>query len=179
MLPIQILDKQFVLYIEEKEILRRIGLLANTLNAEYADKNPLFVSVLNGSFMFTADLMKQLTISCEVCFVKLASYSGTHSTGQVKTAIGLDTDIINRHVIVLEDIIDTGNTLAAFLPTLQAKNPASLKTICLISKPEALQQPIQIDSTCFEIPNDFIVGYGLDYDGYGRNLKDIYVLHTS
>lgn len=176
MLPIQLLDKKFVPYIEEKEILRRIQLLAAEINESHANKNPLLISVLNGSFMFTSDLMKQLNIPCEVCFVKLASYSGTQSTGAVRTAIGLETDITNRHLIVLEDIIDTGNTLAAFLPTLQAKNPASLQTICLISKPDALQQPIVIDKTCFEIPNDFIVGYGLDYDGYGRNLKDIYIL---
>ena len=112
-------------------------------------------------------------------FVKLASYHGTQSTGLVQTMMGLENDIKDRHVLVIEDIIDTGNTLAAFLPQLEKLNPASISLVCLISKPKALKQPIQIDKTCFEIPNDFIVGYGLDYDGYGRNLRDIYILAES
>ena len=177
--PIQILDKSFKIYIEEKQILEKITTLGKIISEEYKDKNPILVSILNGSFMFTSDLMKSITIPCEVSFVKLASYHGTQSTGEVKTVMGLENNIQGRHVMVIEDIIDTGNTLAAFLPQLEKLNPASISLVCLISKPKALKQPIQIDKTCFEIPNDFIVGYGLDYDGYGRNLRDIYILAES
>ena len=176
MKKVKILDKTFELYIEESEILRRITILGNELNEEFSDKSPLLISVLNGAFMFTSDLMKTLNFPCEVSFVKLASYDGISSTGAVKTILGLELNIQNRDVILIEDIIDTGNTLAAFIPILKEKNPKSIKLISLISKPKALKHPIHIDRTCFEIPNDFIVGYGLDYDGYGRNLRDIYVI---
>lgn len=173
---IQILDKTFKPYIKEVDILKKVDELGAALSAQYRDKNPLLISILNGSFMFTSDLMKSMTIPCEVSFVKLASYHGTQSTGKVNTVIGMEKDIKGRAVLIIEDIIDTGNTLAAFLPTLASYQPASVAVISLISKPKALQHPIKIDQTCFEIPNDFIVGYGLDYDGYGRNLRDIYIL---
>lgn len=176
MSQIQILDKQFTPYIKEQDILKKVNELGAELSSLYAGKNPLLISILNGSFMFTSDLMKAMDIPCEVSFIKLASYHGTQSSGVVNTVIGMEKEIKNRTVLVIEDIIDTGNTLAAFLPTLSALEPASVSVISLISKPKALKHPIKIDKTCFEIPNDFIVGYGLDYDGYGRNLRDIYIL---
>lgn len=176
MANIQILDKTFKPYIKEADILKKVEELGALLSDQYRDRNPLLISILNGSFMFTSDLMKLLTIPCEVSFVKLASYHGTQSTGQVNTIIGMEKDIKGRAVLIIEDIIDTGNTLAAFLPTLAAFEPASVEVISLISKPKALKHPIKIAQTCFEIPNDFIVGYGLDYDGYGRNLRDIFVI---
>jgi len=126
--------------------------------------------------MFASDLFKYLTIEAEICFIKLASYKGTKSTGQVVTAIGLDIDITNRHVVVLEDIIDTGKTLSHFLPQLQNQQPASLKTAILLHKPEATVFEVPIDYCCFSIPNKFVLGYGLDFDGYGRNIKEIYQL---
>src|SRR5205085_5224695 len=140
-------------------------------------KRPLFISILNGSFMFSADLFKYLEIPAEICFIKLASYKGTKSSGQVVTAIGLDTDICGRDIIILEDIIDTGKTLSQFLPQVFNQQPASLKIAVLLHKPEATVYPIQIDYCCFTIPNKFVVGYGLDYDGFGRNLPEIYQLH--
>lgn len=173
-MSITVKDKQFSPYITFAEIQSKIAVMAAQINSDLKDKNPLFVSILNGSFMFTADLLKEITIPCEISFVKLASYHGTQSSGDVKTVIGLDSNISGRNVVILEDIIDTGNTLAAFLPNLKNLNPASVALAALLVKPNALQHPITIDYTCFEIPNDFIVGYGLDYDGYGRNLKDIY-----
>ena len=126
--------------------------------------------------MFASDLFKQLTIDAEICFIKLASYKGTRSTGQVITAIGLDHDLYNRHVVIIEDIVDTGKTLNEFLPQLHHQNPASLKIVALLHKPEATKYPLTIDYTGFVIPNKFVVGYGLDYDGLGRNLKEIYQL---
>lgn len=171
---IQVKDKQFTPYITHETILERIAALAATLNADYAGKDPLFISILNGSFMFTADLLKEVTVPCEVSFIKLASYVGTSSSGKVTTMIGLDESIRGRHVVIVEDIIDTGHTLASFLPTLQDLQPASVEIAALLVKPKAIKVPLDIKYRCIEIPNDFIVGYGLDYDGYGRNLKDIY-----
>ncbi len=173
---ITILDKQFVPYLSAEEIQEKIAILAKQFNEEYADKKPLFLSVLNGSFLFTADLFKKLTIDAEVCFVKLASYKGVSSTGNVITAIGLDTNLKDRHVIILEDIIDTGKTLHHFLPQLQSLQVASLKIAVLLNKTEALAYPVKVDYACFDIPNKFVVGYGLDYDGFGRNYDAIYQL---
>jgi len=173
---IRILDKQFVPYLSAEDIQEKVGLLAQQFNQEYADKKPLFLSILNGSFLFTADLFKKLTIDAEVCFVKLASYKGVSSTGNVITAIGLDTNLKDRHVIILEDIIDTGKTLHHFLPQLESLQVASLKIAVLLNKTEALAYPVKIDYACFDIPNKFVVGYGLDYDGLGRNYDAIYQL---
>ena len=173
---ITILDKQFVPYLSAEEIQEKIAILAKQFNEEYADKKPLFLSILNGSFLFTADLFKKLTIDAEVCFVKLASYKGVSSTGNVITAIGLDTNLKDRHVIILEDIIDTGKTLHHFLPQLQSLQVASLKIAVLLNKTEALAYPVKVDYACFDIPNKFVVGYGLDYDGFGRNYDAIYQL---
>ncbi len=173
---ITILDKQFVPYLSAEEIQEKVAILAKQFNEEYADKKPLFLSILNGSFLFTADLFKKLTIDAEVCFVKLASYKGVSSTGNVITAIGLDTNLKDRHVIILEDIIDTGKTLHHFLPQLQSLQVASLKIAVLLNKTEALAYPVKVDYACFDIPNKFVVGYGLDYDGFGRNYDAIYQL---
>ena len=129
--------------------------------------------------MFAADLFKQITIEAEICFIKLASYKGTKSTGNVITAIGLDTDIRDRHLILLEDIIDTGKTMHEFIPQLLHQQPASVKMAVLLHKPDATIYPVQIDYCCFSIPNRFVLGYGLDYDGFGRNLKEIYQLKES
>jgi hypoxanthine phosphoribosyltransferase len=136
------------------------------------------LSVLNGAFLFTADLFKQITIEAEVSFIKLASYKGTSSTGNVITAIGLDINVKDRHIIILEDIIDTGKTLHHYLPQLESMQPASVKIAVLLNKKEALIYPVQIDYACFDIPNKFVVGYGLDYDGLGRNSRDIYQLQA-
>lgn len=178
MSSIQVLDKTFVPYLEEAAIQAKISELAVKLNEDYAGMRPLFLSVLNGSFLFTADLFKQITIEAEVSFIKLASYKGTSSTGNVITAIGLDINVKDRHIIILEDIIDTGKTLHHYLPQLDSMQPASVKIAVLLDKKEALQYPVKIDYACFEIPNKFVVGYGLDYDGLGRNSKDIYQLKS-
>ena len=176
MSTIQVLDKTFEPYLKEAAIQEKITELAGQLNLAYADKRPLFLSVLNGAFLFTADLFKQITIEAEVSFIKLASYKGTSSTGNVITAIGLDINVKDRHIIILEDIIDTGKTLHHYLPQLESMQPASVKIAVLLNKKEALIYPVQIDYACFDIPNKFVVGYGLDYDGLGRNSRDIYQL---
>ena len=176
MSTIQVLDKTFEPYLKEAAIQEKITELAGQLNQEYAGKRPLFLSVLNGAFLFTADLFKQIAIEAEVSFIKLASYKGTSSTGNVITAIGLDINVKDRHIIILEDIIDTGKTLHHYLPQLENMQPASVKIAVLLNKKEALQYPVQVDYTCFDIPNKFVVGYGLDYDGLGRNSRDIYQL---
>lgn len=167
-------NKAFEPYLPEALIQEKVKELAAELDKDYADKKPLFIAILNGSFMFAADLFKYLTIEAEICFIKLASYKGTKSTGKVITAIGLDAEIHNRHVIILEDIIDTGKTMSQFLPQLLNQQPASLKVAILLHKPEATAYDVPIDYCCFSIPNKFVLGYGLDYDGYGRNIKEIY-----
>ena len=169
-------DKEFEPYLSEEQIKNKIQEMAAGINGDYAGKRPLFIAILNGSFMFAADLFKAVTIDAEICFIKLASYKGTKSSGQVITAIGLDTDLIDRHVIILEDIVDTGKTLSEFLPQLQHHHPASLKIAALLHKPEATVYPIKVDYLGFSIPNKFVLGYGLDYDGLGRNIKEIYHL---
>ena len=178
MSTIQVLHKTLVPYLTEAAIQSKITELAAQLNKDYAGKRPLFLSILNGSFLFTADLFKQITIEAEVSFIKLASYKGTSSTGNVITAIGLDINVKDRDIIILEDIIDTGKTLHHYLPQLESLQPASVKIAVLLDKKEALQYPVKIDYACFEIPNKFVVGYGLDYDGLGRNSKDIYQLQA-
>lgn len=169
----QILDKSFKPYLNQQALASAIERIANQINHDYADKNPLFIAILNGSFIFAADLFKKISIPAEISFIKLASYQGTKSTGNVITAIGLETDIYNRNVIVLEDIIDTGKTLSAFLPQLEHQQPQTLKVCTLLHKKEATKYPINIDYLGFEIPDLFVVGYGLDYNGYGRNLDQI------
>jgi hypoxanthine phosphoribosyltransferase len=173
---IRVHDKQFEPYINASTIAGRIKEIAGELNRDYSDKKPLFIAILNGSFMFAADLYKELHIDAEVCFIKLASYKGTKSTGHVITAIGLDMDLFGRDVVIVEDIVDTGKTLSEFLPQLHHQQPASLKIVALLHKPEATVFPITIDYLGFSIPNKFVVGYGLDYDGLGRNIPEIYKL---
>ncbi len=175
-MQITVLDKTFEPYITAETINAQIKRLAATMNEDYVGKKPLFIAILNGSFMFAADLFKELTVDAEICFIKLASYKGTKSTGNVITSIGLDLPLTDRHVVVVEDIVDTGKTLAMFLPQLHIQDPASLKIASLLHKPEALEHPIIIDYLGFEVPNKFLLGYGLDYDGFGRNLKEIYSL---
>lgn len=167
-------DRWFQVYLSEETIQARIAELAQQINEDYKGKRPLFVAILNGAFMFAADLFKHLTIDAEICFIKLVSYKGMRSTGHVTTAIGLDQDIYNRDVVIVEDIVDTGKTLGLFLPKLQHQHPASLKIAALLHKPEATKHPLDLHYTGFTIPNKFVVGYGLDYDGLGRNLKEIY-----
>ncbi len=173
---IQVKDKSFVPYLTVAQIDEQIKRLGKEINADYAGKNPLFIAVLNGSFMFASDLFKELDCEPEICFIKLASYKGTKSTGNVITSIGLDESLKGRHVVVLEDIVDTGKTLHEFLPQLTDQQPASLKIVALLHKPDALQHPVTIDYLGFSVPNKFLLGYGLDYDGLARNLKEIYQL---
>lgn len=170
---IRVHDKQFEPYLNAGMIADRIKEIAGKLNKDYADKKPLFIAILNGSFMFASDLFKELAIDAEICFIKLASYKGTKSTGHVLTAIGLDMDLFGRDVVIVEDIVDTGKTLSEFLPQLKHQQPASLKIVALLHKPEATVFPITIDYLGFSIPNKFVVGYGLDYDGLGRNIPEI------
>lgn len=173
---IQVHDKKFQPYLKAEEIHKQIIRLAKSIDDDYAGKRPLFIAILNGSFMFAADLFKELTIEAEICFIKLASYKGTRSSGNVITSIGLDESLKDRHVVIVEDIVDTGKTLSEFLPQLKDQRPASLKIAALLHKPEALAFPLDIDYLGFSVPNKFLLGYGLDYDGLGRNLKEIYQL---
>jgi hypoxanthine phosphoribosyltransferase len=173
---IKVHDKTFDTYLSEQTIQEKIKELAAAINRDYADKRPLFVAILNGSFMFAADLFKYVTIPAEISFIKLASYKGMKSSGSVITAIGLDEDLYNRDVVIIEDIVDTGRTLHQFIPSLMHQQPSSLKIATLLHKPEATVHPLTLDYVGFSIPNKFVLGYGLDYDGLGRNLKEIYQL---
>lgn len=173
---IQIKDKRFRTFITENEILKQVARVAYEINRDLADENPLFVSVLNGSFMFTSDLMKHLNMPCELSFVKLASYEGTSSTGKVKELVGLNNDITGRTVVIVEDIVDTGFTMERLIETLRQRNPKDIRIATLLVKPDKLQVKLDIHYVAMNIPNDFIVGYGLDYDGLGRNYRDIYTV---
>lgn len=168
--------KTFVPYISEAAIQEKCIEMAAKINADYTDEKPLFIAILNGSFLFAADLFRHITIEAEISFIKLASYKGTSSTGNVVTAIGLDERIKDRHVIILEDILDTGRTLFQFLPELYNQNPKSLKLVTLLTKPSARLFDINPDYCGFEIPDKFVLGYGLDFDGLGRNIPSIYQL---
>lgn len=171
---IQIKDKRFKTFIPEEQIMKEVARVADEINRDLSGTNPLFISVLNGSFMFTADLMKHLTMPCEVSFVKLASYEGTSSTGKVKELVGLGDDITGRTVVIVEDIVDTGLTMKQLVETLRARGPKDIKIATLLVKPDKLKVELDINYVAMNIPNDFIVGYGLDYDGLGRNYRDIY-----
>ena len=173
---VTILDKTFETSIPEAEILERVKRVAEQINKDMAGKNPLFLAVLNGSFIFAADLMRFINILSEISFVKLASYEGTTSTGEIKEVIGLNEDISGRDVIIVEDIVDTGSTMKRMLETLGTRNPRSLHICTLLLKPGKLAVPLNVEYVAMEIPNDFIVGYGLDYDQQGRSLRDIYTL---
>ncbi|MBK6937757.1 MAG: hypoxanthine phosphoribosyltransferase [Chitinophagaceae bacterium] len=169
-------DKSFETYLDEATIQKRIKELAAKINTDYSGKKPLFIAILNGSFMFASDLFKHITIEAELSFIKLASYKGMKSSGNVVTSIGMDDDLFGKEVIIVEDIVDTGKTLYSFLPKLMHQQPKSLKIATLLHKSEATEYPLQLDYIGFVIPNKFVVGYGLDYDGLGRNLKEIYQL---
>lgn len=175
---IQIKDKRFKTFIPEEQIMKEVARVADEINRDLSGTNPLFISVLNGSFMFTADLMKHLTMPCEVSFVKLASYEGTSSTGKVKELVGLSDDITGRTVVIVEDIVDTGLTMKQLVETLRARGPKDIKIATLLVKPDKLKVELDINYNyvAMNIPNDFIVGYGLDYDGLGRNYRDIYTV---
>ena len=171
---IRVHDKSFVLALSGEDILSRIRTLAEQISRDYESKDVLFIGVLNGSFLFAADLVREVTIPCRITFVKLASYQGTQSTGEVKTLLGLNEPLEGKHVVILEDIIDSGLTLQHLLQLLEQQQPASLRVASLLYKPGAVKVKLPVDYVGFEMENDFLVGYGLDYDGYGRNLKDIY-----
>jgi len=173
---IKVHDKEFVSYITSAEIEQQVVRVATEINRDYKGKRPVFIAILNGAFIFAADLFKYISTEAEICFIKLASYKGVKSSGKVITAIGLDVDLYARDVIIVEDIVDTGKTLAQFLPQLEHHHPASLKIASLLHKPDAMTHPIKIDYLGFTIPNKFVIGYGLDYDGLGRNIKEIYQL---
>jgi hypoxanthine phosphoribosyltransferase len=167
-------DKTFQKYIEEAKIQEAVKRIGEQINQDYEGKCPLIIPVLNGSFMFAADLVKQLTCLCEVSFIKASSYRGTNSSGELTSLIGINEDISGRDIILLEDIIDTGHTLSKIIPLFKELKPASIKVVTLLFKPAAFKANMQIDYIGIEIPNEFIIGYGLDYNGLGRNLKEIY-----
>ncbi|MEO6220093.1 MAG: hypoxanthine phosphoribosyltransferase [Ginsengibacter sp.] len=174
MSSIKVHDKEFIPYINPQEIAQQVLRVASEINMDYEGKKPLFIAILNGAFIFAADLFKEISLEAEICFIKLASYKGVKSTGKVITAIGLDVDLYQRDVIIVEDIVDTGKTLSQFLPQLEHHHPASLRIASLLHKPGAMIHPIKIDYLGFTIPDKFVLGYGLDYDGLGRNIKEIY-----
>ncbi|WP_316816754.1 hypoxanthine phosphoribosyltransferase [Pedobacter nyackensis] len=172
---IQIADKTFELFLENHTISKRTRLIGIQLNIDYEDKCPIFIGVLNGSFLFMADLLKEVEIPCEIGFIRVSSYDGAESSGKIKETFGLPDHLHNRDVIIVEDIVDTGFTLNYVINEVKKQKPASVKVCSLLFKPAALKAPIEeLEYTGFEIANEFVVGYGLDYDGLGRNLKDIY-----
>jgi hypoxanthine phosphoribosyltransferase len=169
-------DKSFRLYITESQIQTAVKQIAARINKDYANKTPLIIPILNGSFMFAADLIKELTCHCEISFIKVSSYRGTSATTAISSLIGLTEDITGRDIIIVEDIIDTGHTLSRIIPSFEVQMPASIRIATLLSKPKALKTEVTADYVGIEIGNDFIVGYGLDYNGLGRNLRGIYQL---
>jgi len=174
---IKVHDKTFRPFIKHDTIQEKIKSLAQKINTEYIDKElPLFVSVLNGSFMFTSDLIKHINFPCELTFIKLSSYSGTSSTGEIKQVLGIGIPVKGRNVIVVEDIVDTGNTIVALHNMIKKDGASDIKICTLLFKPEAYNKSLTIDFAAIEIPNDFVVGYGLDYNELGRQYKDIYTL---
>ena len=175
-MQLKVHDKEFQPYISSSEIEKQVKRVAAEINRDYINKRPLFIAILNGAFMFASDLFKEITVEAEICFIKLASYQGIKSSGQVITAIGLDVDLVGRDIIIIEDIVDTGKTLSHFIPQLKHQQPSTLKIAALLHKPDAIVHPLTIDYLGFTVPNKFLLGYGLDYDGLGRNIKEIYQL---
>jgi len=178
MKTVRLLDKKFSIFITEAQVDAAVQALADRLNADHrgCSEAPLFLAVLNGSFMFAANLMKRINFPCEVSFVKLASYHGERSSGKVTELIGISDALVGRHIIVIEDIVDTGNTYEALLATLLRHSPKSVKIATMLLKPDVYKKKLPVDYVAMEIPNRFIVGYGLDYNGRGRNLPDIYTV---
>ena len=173
---VKIKDKTFKTSIPEAEILKKVQVVADRINKDYEGRKPVFLAVLNGSFIFAADLMRMITVPSEISFVKYASYKGTSSTGSMKTLMGINQNLEGRDVIIVEDIVDSGFTMAHMIEDLKKKNPASIEICSLLVKPGNLKVDLDINYAVMEIPNDFIVGYGLDYDQEGRNLRDIYTI---
>ena len=176
MSTIRVHDKEFAPSIPAEDIMAQVRRVAGEINKDYEGQQPLFLVVLNGAFVFAADLMREISVPAEVSFVKLASYEGTSSTGTVREVIGLNTDITGRPIIIVEDIVESGITMAHMIETLKKQNPKSIDICTLLVKPENLEVKLDIRYVAMEIPNDFILGYGLDYDGLGRGLKDIYTI---
>lgn len=172
---IQIEDKTFEILLENDNISKRTRLIGIQINVDYENRCPVFIGVLNGSFLFMADLLREIEIPCEIGFIRVSSYSGAESSGNVKEAFGLPDNLHNRDVIIVEDIVDSGVTLNYVLSEVHKQVPASVKVCTLLFKPAALKSPVdELAYVGFEIGNEFVVGYGLDYNGLGRNLKDIY-----
>jgi hypoxanthine phosphoribosyltransferase len=172
----QIRDKNFELLISEEELRTRVLELGRELSEVYENRNPLFIAILNGSFIFAADLIRGIHIPSEISFIKLASYSNFQSTGKIRELIGLEKNIFKREIVLIDDIIDSGNTMAWLIDHLKELGPASIELVSLLIKPDAMTNKLKPGYTGFKISNKFVIGYGLDYDGYGRNLKDIYQL---
>ncbi|KEO72874.1 hypoxanthine phosphoribosyltransferase [Anditalea andensis] len=173
---IEVKDKKFIPFLSEVQLEEKIKALGSEINKDYKDKEPVLLGILNGSFMFLSDLAKAIDIPVEIHFIKVASYESLSSSGSIKDLIGLNVDIKGRNVIIIEDIIDTGLSMKHILNLVMDKKPASISIATLLLKPEALKEKLDIKYVGFTIPNKFVVGYGLDYDGYGRNLKEIYQL---
>ena len=173
---VKIKGKSFRISIPETEIKRRVKALAEQMSKDLEGKNPLFLAVLNGSFIFAADLMREMTIPCEITFVKLASYQGTTSTGKVHEVIGINENLSGRTVVIVEDIVESGHTMKRMMEQIGTRNPSSVQICTLFFKPEKLQEELALDYVAFRIPDDFIVGYGLDYDQGGRGLKHVYTI---
>ena len=173
---VTIKDKTFEVSIPEAQVKERVRELAQQMSRDLEGKNPLFLGVLNGAFIFAADLMREMTIPCEISFVKLASYQGTTSTGTIKEVIGINEDLTGRTVVIVEDIVESGLTIKRMMEQIGTRNPASVQVCTLFFKPEKLKEDLTLDYVAFSIPNDFIVGYGLDYDQQGRQLRDVYSL---
>ena len=173
---VKIKDKSFKVSIPESDIKARVKELAQQMSKDLEGKNPLFLAVLNGSFIFAADLMREMTIPCEISFVKLASYQGITSTGKIKEVIGINEDLNGRTVVIVEDIVESGQTMKRMVESIGTRNPDSVKICTLFFKPEKLKEELTLDYVAFRIPDDFILGYGLDYDQQGRGLKDVYTI---
>jgi hypoxanthine phosphoribosyltransferase len=176
MSKVKIKDKTFEISMREADIKQRVREVAQQMSRDLEGKNPLFLAVLNGAFIFAADLMREMTIPCEISFVKLASYQGTTSTGKVHEVIGINENLSGRTVVIVEDIVESGLTIKRMMEQLGTRNPASVQVCTLFFKPEKLKEDLKLDYVAFAIPNDFILGYGLDYDQQGRGLKDLYKL---
>ena len=173
---VKIKDKSFRVSIPEAEIKERVKALAEQMSKDLEGKNPIFLGVLNGSFIFAADLMREMTVPCEISFVKLASYQGTTSTGKVREVLGINENLSGRTVVIVEDIVESGQTMKQMIESLGTRNPESVRICTLFFKPEKLKEDLDLDYVAFRIPDDFIVGYGLDYDVLGRELKDVYTI---
>ena len=173
---VQVNDKSFEILINEEDLKSRIKEMGEELSNSYKDKDPLFIAILNGSFVFAADLYREINISSEITFIKLSSYNNLQSTGKIRELIGLQKNIFKRNIVLIDDIIDSGTTMVWLIDHLNELGPSSIELVSLLVKPDAISKKLKPGYTGFEIENKFVVGYGLDYDGYGRNLKDIYQL---